>query len=162
MADLASAFACHRAGLRSRLGKSALVLGLAVTAAILPQSDLWAASSPARCPVNFSVQSISLTDWEESGLGSWTADTYPRVQLPENFDTPDAIFGIYDTIIAFDHYQHQIILMSNVQVDPSCELEKLFIQTTDLLTHAQVSLITWVPREITDPFHVIPRPFISK
>jgi len=47
----------------------------------------------------------------------------------ENFDTPDSIFGIYDTVIAFDHYQHQVILISNVQIDPSTDLEKLFIQT---------------------------------
>ncbi len=47
----------------------------------------------------------------------------------DHLETPDSIFGIYDTIIAFDHYRHQISLISNVQIDPSTDIEKLFIQT---------------------------------
>ena len=30
---------------------------------------------------------------------------------------PDSIFGVYDTLIAFDHYKHQIILIKNVNID---------------------------------------------
>ena len=63
------------------------MLSLAAFAVLLPQPGLWAASSPASCPVNFSVQSISLTDWE-AGLGAWTVGTYGLAQ-PGNFDTPD-------------------------------------------------------------------------
>lgn len=34
-----------------------------------------------------------------------------------NLNIPDSIFGIYDTLIAFDHYKHQIILIENVTID---------------------------------------------
>jgi anthranilate synthase component 1 len=32
-------------------------------------------------------------------------------------DNPDSIFGIYNTILAFDHHKHQIILINNVLID---------------------------------------------
>jgi hypothetical protein len=38
---------------KHRMAKAGLLLGLTVFAALLPQPDLWAASSPASCPVNF-------------------------------------------------------------------------------------------------------------
>jgi hypothetical protein len=70
-----------------------LFLLLAGFTALLPQDNLWAANSPAGCPVNNSVQSFSLTDWE-AGLGAWTVDTYGLAQPRENFDTPDwAVVG---------------------------------------------------------------------
>jgi len=90
-ANLASDGSCHPVSSGTRLGKALLLLSLAGLAALLPQHGLWAASSPASCPDNFSVQSISLTDWE-TGLGvppdQWTVDTYGEAQ-PGNFDTPD-------------------------------------------------------------------------
>jgi len=33
---------------------------------------------------------------------------------PHELDTPDSIFALYDTVIAFDHYKHQLILIKNV------------------------------------------------
>jgi hypothetical protein len=94
--DLASDGSCHPARSGTRLAKAVLLLGLAAFAALLPQPGLWAASSPAICPVNFSVQSIALTDWE-AGLGAWTVGTYGRAQ-PGAFDTPDwdAVGGLPD------------------------------------------------------------------
>jgi anthranilate synthase component I len=38
-------------------------------------------------------------------------------------DTPDSIFGIYNNIIAFDHYKHQLIIISNVHLDSTQDLE---------------------------------------
>ena len=32
----------------------------------------------------------------------------------DDLNTPDSIFGFFDTIIAFDHYKHQLIIISNV------------------------------------------------
>ncbi len=95
-ADLASDGSCHPARSGTRLAKAVLLLSLAAFAALLPQPGLWAASSPASCPVNFSVQSISLTDWE-AGLGAWTVGTYDVAQ-PGAFDTPDwaAVGGLPD------------------------------------------------------------------
>lgn len=38
----------------------------------------------------------------------------------ENFDS---CFGVYNTILAFDHYKHQIILITNIYIDDSSDLE---------------------------------------
>jgi anthranilate synthase component 1 len=43
-----------------------------------------------------------------------------------DFDSPDSIFGIYNTIIAFDHFKHQIILISNLFVNHDEPLEKQY------------------------------------
>ncbi|RPI73211.1 MAG: anthranilate synthase component I [Ignavibacteriales bacterium] len=44
----------------------------------------------------------------------------------ESFDSPDSIFGIYKTILAFDHYKHQIILISNADLIENANLETAF------------------------------------
>jgi len=36
----------------------------------------------------------------------------------ESFNNPDSILGIYKNILAFDHYKHQIILISNTIIKP--------------------------------------------
>lgn len=41
-------------------------------------------------------------------------------------ENPDSIFGIYNTILAFDHYKHQIILISNVKIDSNTDIEKSY------------------------------------
>jgi len=96
-ANLASNGSCHPVSSRTRIGRAALLLGFAAFAVLLPQPDLWAADSPAGCPVNYSVQqSITLIDWE-AGLDSWTPGTY-QVAKPSTFDTPDwaAVGGLPD------------------------------------------------------------------
>ncbi|MBZ0200985.1 MAG: anthranilate synthase component I [Ignavibacteriaceae bacterium] len=40
--------------------------------------------------------------------------------------TPDSIFGIYNTILAFDHFKHQIILISNVEIKPDTNIETAY------------------------------------
>ncbi len=40
----------------------------------------------------------------------------------KNFSNPDSIFGIFNTILAFDHYKHQIILISNVKIERNTDL----------------------------------------
>jgi anthranilate synthase component 1 len=55
-------------------------------------------------------------------------------------DQPDSIFGFYDTILAFDHFKHQIILITNVKIDSDANLKqeyedakhKLFILKSEL------------------------------
>ena len=39
---------------------------------------------------------------------------------------PDSIFGIYNTVLAFDHFKHQIILITNVPITPETDLEEAF------------------------------------
>lgn len=63
---------------------------------------------------------------------------YENVSLIENviqfngknqIGIPDSIFGIYDTLIVFDHYKHQIILIKNVCIHNQTNLESLYNQT---------------------------------
>lgn len=43
-------------------------------------------------------------------------------------DNHDSIFGIYDTVVAFDHYKHQIILIKNVTIDKDTNLDQVYSQ----------------------------------
>ena len=38
----------------------------------------------------------------------------------------DSVLGVYRTILAFDHYKHQIIIITNVFINEDSELEKDF------------------------------------
>ncbi len=40
----------------------------------------------------------------------------------KNSNNSDSIFGIYNTILAFDHYKHQIILITNVKIDENTDI----------------------------------------
>ncbi len=40
----------------------------------------------------------------------------------ENSETPDSILGVFDIIIAFDHYKHQLLLISNVHLNENSDL----------------------------------------
>jgi anthranilate synthase component 1 len=44
----------------------------------------------------------------------------------QHINTPDATFGFYNNIIAFDHYRHQLILISNVHISGQQNLEQAF------------------------------------
>ena len=41
----------------------------------------------------------------------------------DQLEIPDSIFGVYDTLIAFDHYKHQIILIRNVNINENTDVE---------------------------------------
>jgi anthranilate synthase component I len=57
---------------------------------------------------------------------------YENIALIENIlennmystDQPDSIFGYYDTVLAFDHFKHQIILITNVKIEKNADLRK--------------------------------------
>ncbi|PJA97454.1 MAG: anthranilate synthase component I [Ignavibacteriales bacterium CG_4_9_14_3_um_filter_34_10] len=68
---------------------------------------------------------------------------YENISLIENvikfdgineIDIPDSIFGVFNLLIAFDHYKHQIILIKNVEIDPSIDLDKAFYSAKKELT----------------------------
>ncbi|MCF8240725.1 MAG: anthranilate synthase component I [Melioribacteraceae bacterium] len=44
----------------------------------------------------------------------------------DELDLPDSLLGLFDSVIAFDHYKHQIILIQNVFVDKSKSLQIQF------------------------------------
>jgi anthranilate synthase component 1 len=58
----------------------------------------------------------------------------------ESFNNPDSIFGIYNTILAFDHYKHQIILITNVKVDGGTNLEKAYSSAKSILASLREEL----------------------
>ena len=58
----------------------------------------------------------------------------------ESFDNPDSIFGIYNTILAFDHFKHQIILISNIKIDKSTDLEKAYYEAKEKLKELKIEL----------------------
>jgi len=61
-------------------------------------------------------------------LGYETISLIEKV-VPRNengFENADSIFGIYKTILAFDHYKHQIILISNVDVTEFNSIEAAY------------------------------------
>ena len=41
-------------------------------------------------------------------------------------DQYDSILGVYDTVLAFDHYKHQVIIITNVAVTEGVDLEDLY------------------------------------
>jgi len=40
--------------------------------------------------------------------------------------SPDSVFGLYHTIIVFDHFKHQIILITNVECESKANLKAVF------------------------------------
>ncbi len=56
--------------------------------------------------------------WFEPALeGVWKANPLPAGQ------DDDACFMLFDTILAFDHVKHRILLIANARVDPDTDLE---------------------------------------
>jgi len=44
----------------------------------------------------------------------------------DELDTPDAVFMLFEELIAFDHLKNQIILFSNVQINDGINLEEIY------------------------------------
>jgi len=53
---------------------------------------------------------------------------------------PDSIFGIYNTILAFDHYKHEIILISNAEIIPETNIEELYKSTLNKINSIKKQL----------------------
>jgi anthranilate synthase component 1 len=45
---------------------------------------------------------------------------------PDDLSVPDSVWCLYDTVAAFDHVKHQIVLMSGVFVEPGDDLEAAY------------------------------------
>jgi anthranilate synthase component 1 len=58
----------------------------------------------------------------------------------QGFDNPDSIFGIYNTILAFDHHKHQIILISNVLIEKDTNLEEAYSNAKNELLKLRLEL----------------------
>ena len=67
---------------------------------------------------------------------------YENIGLIENvikftdnceLDTPDSFFGIYNTLIIFDHYKHQLIILTNVLIEKNKDLKSLYDEAKEKL-----------------------------
>ncbi|MCX6149457.1 MAG: anthranilate synthase component I [Ignavibacteriales bacterium] len=73
---------------------------------------------------------------------------YENISLIENVlsfkrddsNNPDSIFGVYNTTIAFDHYKHQIILVTNVNVQDETNLEEAYLQAKKTIRNLRKDL----------------------
>ncbi len=58
----------------------------------------------------------------------------------KQIDIPDSMFGVYDTLIAFDHYKHQIILIRNVSIDSDTNPETAYADAKEKLRELRAQL----------------------
>jgi anthranilate synthase component 1 len=64
---------------------------------------------------------------------------------PDDLGLPDALWCFYDTVAAFDHVKHQLVLMATVFVVPDTDLETAWNQAQARLDVLEV--------ELSRPFH---------
>lgn len=60
----------------------------------------------------------------------------------EKSETPDSILGIFNTIIAFDHYKHQLLLISNVHLNKDSDLDLEYKNAKQLISKVKSELKT--------------------
>ncbi|MEM1127659.1 MAG: chorismate-binding protein, partial [Bacteroidota bacterium] len=59
---------------------------------------------------------------------------------PDDLGLPDAAWCFYDTIVAFDHVKHQMVLMASVFVDPGTDLVAAYNAARDRLHALEATL----------------------
>ena len=64
---------------------------------------------------------------------------------PDALDVPDAIWGFYDTVAAFDHVRHQLVLVANAFVGPNTDLRAAYDAAQDRLSRLEADLTRSVP-----------------
>ncbi|PQJ34181.1 anthranilate synthase component I [Salinibacter sp. 10B] len=77
---------------------------------------------------------------------------------PDDLGLPDAIWCFYDTVAAFDHVKHQIVLMANVFVDEDTNLRAAYEDAQARLSDLETDLkrppsapdpVEWTDEELT-------------
>jgi anthranilate synthase component 1 len=63
---------------------------------------------------------------------------------PDDLDLPDAVWAFYDTIAAFDHVRHQVVLIASAFVEPNTDLRTAYDAARDRLDALETDL-TRVP-----------------
>lgn len=59
---------------------------------------------------------------------------------PDDLNLPDAIWCFYDTVVAFDHVKHQLILIANAFIDPDSDVEAAYYRTQSKLAALEEEL----------------------
>ncbi|NNF58076.1 MAG: anthranilate synthase component I [Rhodothermaceae bacterium] len=63
------------------------------------------------------------------------------VSPPDTLGLPDAVWGFFDTLAAFDHVRHQLILMTTVFVDDDTDLDALYAEAHERLIEMEEELV---------------------
>jgi anthranilate synthase component 1 len=59
---------------------------------------------------------------------------------PDDLEVPDAIWCFYDTVAAFDHVRHQLVLLANVFVDDDTDLRASYAEAQERLDTLETDL----------------------
>ncbi len=65
-----------------------------------------------------------------------------KFQNHEDSETPDSILGVFNTIIAFDHYKHQLLIISNVHLNKNSDLEIEYNRAVENIAKVKAELTT--------------------
>ncbi|MBO6575427.1 MAG: anthranilate synthase component I [Rhodothermales bacterium] len=68
---------------------------------------------------------------------------------PDDLNVPDAIWCFYDTIAAFDHVKHQLVLVSGIFVDPDSDLAEAHAAASERIDRL-AELLVRIPRRRGD------------
>ena len=77
----------------------------------------------------------------------------------DDLHLPDAIWGFYDTLAAFDRVKHQIVLIANVFITPDSDLDDAYMQATERLDDLENDLRS--PLESPEPVKLDSEDFTS-
>ncbi|WP_072714466.1 anthranilate synthase component I [Rhodothermus profundi] len=73
---------------------------------------------------------------------------------PDDLELPDARWNFYDTVVAFDHVRHQLVLMAGVFVEPDTELHAAYdeaVARLDMLSDMLAQASLEVPEPVALP-----------
>lgn len=59
---------------------------------------------------------------------------------PDDQDLPDAVWCFYDTLVAFDHVKHQLVLMASAFVEPETDLDAAYADARARLSRLEAEL----------------------
>jgi len=64
---------------------------------------------------------------------------------PDALDVPDAVWGFYDTVAAFDHVKHQLVLVANAFIGPETDLRTAYEGAQSRLSTLETDLTRSAP-----------------
>ncbi|PEN12898.1 anthranilate synthase component I [Longibacter salinarum] len=60
---------------------------------------------------------------------------------PDDLDVPDAIWAFYDTVTAFDHVRHQVVMIAHAFVDPDTDPDAAYQEAQRRLRRLEADLV---------------------
>ena len=59
---------------------------------------------------------------------------------PDDLGLPDAVWCFYDTLVAFDHVKHQLVLMASAFVEPETDPDEAYAEACERLSRLEAEL----------------------